>query len=173
MKKTLLLVLFGLFLSMQSYAQYNYQNGLLPMNGITFKVQKIGGDEVLVMNNANVLNETNMFQTTGTEICGDGEFDKAGKQNFMQACGQVFPPSRRGAFLTKHRIYVCIYASPLGKIQEVTFSFDTDSPVTPQELYQLEVALKALPPMQFHWDENCTGVNYKITGMNIYVNELE
>jgi hypothetical protein len=106
-------------------------------------------------------------------LCGDGEFDKAGKQSIMQVCGQVFPPARRAVFLSKHMIYIYIYASPLGKIQEVAFDFETDSPVTPEELYQLEVALKALPPMQFHWDETCSGVNYKITSMNIYVNELE
>jgi hypothetical protein len=173
MKKILLLVLFGLFLSMQAYAQFNYQDGLLSMNGITFKVRKIGTNEVSVKNNANILNDMSWFQTTGTELCADGEFDKAGKQTIKQIFAQVFPPARRIVFLSKHLVQFWIYSYPSGKIQEVAFHFALDSPIMPEELYQLEVALKALPPLQFHWNENCTGVIYKETNMSFHINELE
>jgi hypothetical protein len=170
MKKYLFLIFFFL-LSVAGKAQYNYQNGLLPINGITFKVRK-SWSSVSVENNANFLNNTNIFQTTGSEICGDGEFDKVGKQSIAQVFRQVFPPARSVVFLPKHHIQLFIYADPSGKIKEVSFDFQMDSPVMPQELYQLDVALKALPPQQFHWNDNCTGVNYKITNMPIYIDKL-
>jgi hypothetical protein len=162
MKKTLLLVLFGLFLSMQAYAQYNYQNGLLPVNGITFKIHR-HSNEVSLENTINSL--STQLITHSNVDCGSANFNEQGYEAIKNVFKQVF--------LTKHHILLFVYADAGGKIQEVAFIFSTSSPVMPTELYQLEIALKALPALNYTYPSDCTGVNYRVDNMPIYINELD
>jgi hypothetical protein len=171
MKKILLLVLFGLFLSMQSYAQYNYQNGLLPVNGIMLKVYK-DATEITTRNIANVLEATPI--THSTIACDEADFGQAGFATIRQVYSQVFSASRKLAFAQKPYLYTTIYADAIGKIKEVTFLFPIGSPILPEELYQIETQLKALPPLGYVFPtiQQCQGVNYRLTSFTVYVNEL-
>jgi hypothetical protein len=172
MKKIILFIALGLF-SLQSYAQYDYQSGVIPINGINFKIYR-DAIHVGVDNTTNVFPESTlpMFQGANHEFCADADFDKMGMIALKGVFNQVFSAARRADFAAKPYFHVVIYGNQVGKIQEVSFRFHVGSMVTPQELYQLETGLKALPALNYKYT-NCTNVNYRVTGYTFYINELK
>jgi hypothetical protein len=132
----------------------------------------VSGGTISIKNTANVLNDMDMFQGIGNEMCGDASFDKAGCEALDNVFRQVFPPARRSQFINRHRIFATIYADAVGKVKEIVFDFDVTSTVTPQELYQLDVSLKALPALNYIF-KDCTGANYRVSGYTFYINQLD
>jgi hypothetical protein len=152
-------------------AQYNYQNGLLNVNGINYKVGKTN-TAIFFQNNQNYVGNTPMTHPPDISMCGFADFDKSSTLKINDVFRQVLPSNRRVLFDNRKSLGLTITASSSGQILEVEFMFDQTSPITPQELSQIEVGLKALTDLKFKYNKNCTGVNYRSSSTEIYIHEL-
>jgi hypothetical protein len=169
MKKNIFIFIFLLNFCAPVMAQYDYQSGNLLINGVTLKV---GGTNLsfFVENINNVLG--NIVITHPVIDCGEAHFTKRSWGKIKGVFQQVFRPARRLAFSGKRWIGIFITANPQGAILEIAFEFPRGSMVTPQELYELEIGLKALTGLEYSFPADCTGVNYRATNNTFYIDEL-
>ncbi len=175
MKQLILFFLLSLVNSkMIAQVPYNYQTGNLTINTITYNVSvsgNMGFDDILVLNSTNILNNTPNIHP---EIeCGEVHLSKAEWTRVENVFRQVFPVARRKAFrASKSQLSYSIYASEAGQIQEVAFSFLRGNLITPQEMYQLEVGLKALIVQYNFPPVSCAGVRYRNISTSVNISEL-
>jgi hypothetical protein len=170
MKNLILMALFGM-MSLHAHAQYNYQTGLLPINGITYKVSVGSWGTIHFENNANMLYNTPWTPTNNPD-CGLFDFKKIGELEIRNVFRESISDARRQLFLSKHRMEMSIYVNGSGKILEAYFWFAEGSPITPQELNQIELGLKNLPPQEILLFGDCAGMNYHVTSMTIFINKI-
>lgn len=170
MKNLILMALFGM-MSLHAHAQYNYQTGLLPINGITYKVSVGSWGTIHFKNNANVLNNT-PFTPTNIPGCGNFDFTKIGILEIRNVFRESISDARRQLFLPKHHMNMSIYVNSSGKILEVAFWFAEGSPITPQELNQIEIKLKNLLPLEVAIMDECMGMSYHVTSMTVFIDSI-
>lgn len=168
MKNLLIYILLIIFSTAYSYAQYT--PGTFVINGHTYNCYDTGS-MWSIENIANNLANTPSGVSNYVD-CLEANFKNSEWVKIENVFKAVFPPARRLQFENRKSMQLFIIADALGKIKEVAFEFHKTSPITPLELYNLEIGLKALAPLQYAFPADCSGVNYRVTNSAIRIREL-
>ena len=170
MKKIMCFIFFGLTCLSYAQAQTQYTNGNISVNGSTYRVHVTS----LFVSFNNIQNNLGDVPLTNPDdFCGMALYDKPSMTIINNVFRNVFPASKRATFRDDQVVTLFVIANGAGNsMLNVAFEFKETAPITPAEINQLEIGLKALNNLVCMYSNGCTGVNYRVTNMPIHINKL-
>jgi hypothetical protein len=147
-KRKLAMVLIVLLIAITANAQRLKPDTTIKANRVTFITTSLSYGEISVRNTDNIYH--NRIQKNRNP---DMSLQLTDNLGMVKAFKQVFSDERLKQLLPEKRIFMTLYASTSGKILDMSFVLSKNTLISPQELENLEIAIKAHVSFKFRPEE--------------------